>query len=123
MSDMRSRPVLLALLILLALTSVVSAQRLRRRADAGTPPAERGDQYRDHPRCLEVRAEPVFNGIGWNHVVVLRNRCERRYDCQVSTNVDPVPEYPISIAPGEERSVATRNGSPASAFSPKAVCR
>lgn len=121
------RFVLLGLLFLLALTSAVEAQRRRGRGrpDASTEPpqSQPGDQYRDHPRCMEVRAEPVYNGIGWNHVVVLRNGCDRRYDCQVSTNVDPSPSYPVSLAPGEERSVATRNGSPASGFSPKAICR
>lgn len=118
---MRSRP-MLAFLLVLSLAAAASAQRARLRG-AQTQPAQQGDQYRDHPRCLEVRAEPVFNGIGWNHVVVLRNGCERAYACRVSTNVDPAPEYPVSIRPGEERSVATRNGSPASGFSPKAVCR
>lgn len=110
--------------VTMTLVSVATAQRARRRRDAGTPPVSTaGDQYRDRPRCMDVRAEPVFNGVGWNHVVTLRNGCDRAYTCRVSTNVDPAPEYPVTLEPGENRSIATRNGSPASGFTPNAICR
>lgn len=121
---MRSLAFVLALLLVAASVADAAAQRARRRTrDAGATVDTAGDQYRDHPRCIEVRAEPVFNGIGWNHVVIVRNGCDRAYACNVSTDVDPAPEYPVSVAPGQERAVATRNGSPASGFTPRAVCR
>jgi hypothetical protein len=72
--------------------------------------------------CVVVRAQPWPAGYGWNHVVVVENHCQAEVRCEVATNVDPSPRYELVVPPGEERSVATRSGSPASAFRPIYTC-
>jgi hypothetical protein len=65
---------------------------------------------------VTVRGQPWNAGFGYNHVVYVENHCEAVVHCSVATTVDPSPRYDLVVPPGEERSVATRSGSPASAF-------
>ncbi len=74
------------------------------------------------PECVTVRAQPWPAGFGFNHVVVVENHCREPVRCEVATNVDPSPRYELLVPPGEERSVATRSGSPASGFQPIYAC-
>jgi hypothetical protein len=74
------------------------------------------------PDCVDVRAVPVLGAYGTNHVVVVENRCDVTVHCDVATNVDPAPRYPLAVAPGAEASVATRAESPSSSFRPLYTC-
>jgi hypothetical protein len=67
------------------------------------------------PRCVEVHKSAPYRGYGHHHIVTVRNTCEETVRCRVSTNVTP-EIHSITVAAGEEDSVVTRTGSPASVF-------
>ncbi|NLY95719.1 MAG: hypothetical protein GXY23_17040 [Myxococcales bacterium] len=76
----------------------------------------------DAPSCVKVRGEPRYQGYGQTHVVVVKNGCDKTVRCEVFTDVDPTPRYTLLVAPGETEEVATRRGSPSSAFRPGYRC-
>jgi hypothetical protein len=71
---------------------------------------------------VTVRGQPWYAGFGFKHNVYVENHCEAEVHCSVATTVDPSPRYDLLVPPGEERSVSTRSGSPASAFRPIYAC-
>jgi hypothetical protein len=71
--------------------------------------------------CVEAWGESRYR-VGYDHIVHLRNRCEKTVVCRVSTNVNPDPVVG-TLAPGEERELLTFRGSPARDFVPKVDCR
>jgi hypothetical protein len=73
------------------------------------------------PECLRVSQEAPYRGYGYTHIVVLTSTCERAARCEVATNVDPTP-VSTRVAPGATERVVTRQGSPASAFTPRVTC-
>ncbi|MCB9601773.1 MAG: hypothetical protein R3B99_29495 [Polyangiales bacterium] len=73
------------------------------------------------PDCLHVSKEAPYQGYGYTHIVVLENTCARAARCQVATDVDPT-RIAKRVAAGATERVATRRGSPASAFSPRVSC-
>ena len=91
---------------LLALVFVVTG------ASAATPPAK---------DC--IRAWPVarFNGVGFNHLVHIRNACGVPADCVVTTDVNPEPTAAF-VPPRSETVVNTFLGSPARVFTPTVEC-
>lgn len=74
------------------------------------------------PDCVEVRAVPALGAYGTNHIVVVENRCDVAVHCEVATDVDPSPRYPLDVPPGHEGSVATRAESPSAGFRPLYTC-
>jgi hypothetical protein len=72
--------------------------------------------------CVDWRSEAVFNGSGYNHLVHLASRCDKRMTCEVSSDVNPALTE-VVLAPGKSQVVNTFLGSPSSEFTPKVVCR
>ena len=73
------------------------------------------------PRCVEVTKSAPWVAYGHNHVVRVRNGCERAVRCEVSTNATPQPTT-VEVAPGTTREVLTRRGSPSSVFEARVDC-
>lgn len=73
------------------------------------------------PECIEYSGQARYGAYGYDHVVHVRNGCERRARCQVWTSVDS-ERHAISVAAGDTRDVVTRRGSPARGFRPYARC-
>lgn len=73
------------------------------------------------PDCVTVRGEARWGADAYNHVVVVQNRCDRRAQCQVATDVNPQPTA-VEVPAGETREVMTFLGSPARAFTPRVRC-
>ena len=72
--------------------------------------------------CVSSWGESRYRNLGYDHIVHLKNRCEKSALCRVSTNVNPDP-VEGTVAPGEERELLTFRGSPARDFVPKVDCR
>jgi hypothetical protein len=66
----------------------------------------------DAGECAAVSASARMQAYGYQHVVTLRNHCQRAVDCEVWTDVDPLPHLQLAAKPGEAAEVATRVGSP-----------
>jgi hypothetical protein len=82
----------------------------------------RADEPPSRPDCVAVNREIRTLGYGYNHIVVVTNRCDQAVICQVSTDVDPTPEHTVNVARGAVERVTVRVGSPASPFEPRARC-
>jgi hypothetical protein len=69
-----------------ATSAVVLAIAVRAQArgarEAPSPPS---------PPCVAVSGESRYGGVGWTHVVQLRNGCVRPAECVVSTDLTPLP--------------------------------
>ena len=76
----------------------------------------------DAPACVEHRAEARYRNLGYDHLVHVRNTCDARVACRVSTNVNPEP-IELALRPGEERELSTWRGSPAREFTARVVCQ
>ncbi|HVU02901.1 MAG TPA: hypothetical protein VHE30_14175 [Polyangiaceae bacterium] len=74
------------------------------------------------PECLTVWGEARYRNYGYDHIVHLDNRCDSAAVCEVSTNVNPVPERAV-VPPKQAVEVLTFRGSPSRDFVPKADCR
>jgi hypothetical protein len=71
--------------------------------------------------CVDWRAEAVFNGLGYNHLVHLTSRCDKAVHCAVSSDVNPEPTQ-VPLAPRQSKTVNTFLGSPAQKFTAKVTC-
>lgn len=72
--------------------------------------------------CVVVRANPLYQGLGWSHFVELANVCDVDFVCRVSTTVDPTPVHEVELSPGEMQLIRTRQGSPSPLFEPIVTC-
>jgi hypothetical protein len=73
--------------------------------------------------CTVATASAPYQGMGYTHMVELKNNCAKPVTCEVWTNVDPQPRYTLQVKPGESASVATRKGSPAREFKAQKSCK
>lgn len=73
--------------------------------------------------CYEVRGEARYRALGYNHVVIVTNLCDKALSCQVWTNVDPSPRQSLQVAAKVSAEITTRLGSPAASFSAYAECK
>src|SRR5204863_312762 len=87
---------------LLATILAVATASLGARA-AGAEAADRSDTSLS---CVEAWGESRYRNYGYDHVVHLRNRCEKAALCAVSTSVNPDPAR-VTLAPKEETEVLT----------------
>lgn len=62
--------------------------------------------------CAEATGSARMQGLGYTHVVTLKNGCDKPVECAVWTNVDS-ERIVVRAAPGESVEVITRRGSPA----------
>lgn len=60
----------------------------------------------NRPECVAVRAQPVFNGSGYNHLVTITNSCPAAVACQATTTVNP-QAIRVSVASGASETVNT----------------
>jgi hypothetical protein len=74
------------------------------------------------PACVRAWPEVRYRPYGYDHVVHIRNDCERTADCIVTTDVTLEPTD-VSILPRSEVEVVTRVGSPSRVFTPMVTCR
>ncbi|MBI2391362.1 MAG: hypothetical protein HYV09_17360 [Deltaproteobacteria bacterium] len=79
-------------------------------ADAGPAP------------CVRFWGEARPTGYGYRHVVVLESKCKTKQTCDVSTDVNPEVQK-VPVDPGQTKEVVTFLESPASAFTPRVVCK
>jgi len=73
-------------------------------------------------RCVTVRTETRYRAYGYDHLVHLKNGCEKGVVCTVSTNVNP-KEQQVSLDAGATATVVTFVGSPARTFQANVSCR
>jgi hypothetical protein len=71
--------------------------------------------------CIDTWAEARYLGVGYNHVVSIRNRCDRTATCEVWTDVNPDHQQ-VSVEPNQVREVLTFLGSPARVFTGHTDC-
>lgn len=81
----------------------------------------RADETGQHPACIEVRGEARYGAQGYDHYVFVKNGCDRRAECRVTTSVNPDPAS-LRVAPGATESVVMWRGSPAREFAARADC-
>lgn len=67
------------------------------------------------PRCVHVHKSAPYRGFGHHHIVTVRNTCDDAVRCRISTSVTP-QTHSMTVPAGEEDSIITRTGSPASVF-------
>lgn len=72
--------------------------------------------------CIAVWPEVRYGNVGWHHIVHVRNNCDRKYVCDVSTDVNPQPQR-VTVGAHAEVEVVTFLDSPARTFTPKVDCR
>jgi hypothetical protein len=86
------------------------------------PAATRAEQPRATPACIKSRGEVRARVIGYDHIVVIENGCDKRAACVISTDVAPEP-IDATVEPKQKVELTTFRGSPASAFKPKVECK
>jgi len=72
-------------------------------------------------KCIRVRAEARYRGLGYNHIVHVADVCATPAECDVTTDVNPEPQHAVVPAHGEVE-VTTFLGSPARVFVPRVTC-
>ena len=85
-----------------------------------TPPV-RADETGDHPACIEVSGQARYGAFGYDHIVTVRNGCERTATCSVTTSVN-TRAVRVNVAAGASADVVMWRGSPASEFAARADC-
>ncbi len=75
----------------------------------------------ERPECVHVRTEVRYGNQGYDHLVFVRNGCDRAASCRVTTNANPSP-VTLGVGPGQESSVVTFRGSAAREFTARADC-
>ena len=93
----------------LALALVLAALRVR------------ADETGDHPACIQVSGDSRYGAVGYDHVVTVRNGCDRAAVCSVTTNVNPQPAS-LRVTAGASADIVMWRGSPSREFSPRADC-
>ena len=84
--------------------------------------AQYDDPNAPKKECHEVRGEARYRALGYNHVVIVTNRCDKTISCEVWTSVDPTPRQSVEVPANSSVEVTTRLGSPAASFSAYAEC-
>jgi hypothetical protein len=74
------------------------------------------------PACIKSWGEPRARAIGYDHVVVIENNCDKPASCVISTDVAPEP-IQATVDPKQRVELTTFRNSPATAFKPKVECK
>jgi septal ring-binding cell division protein DamX len=75
-----------------------------------------------NPKCLTFAAQAPYRGYGYDHIVEIRNGCDKPAACSVKTNVNPTA-VEQTVPSGASHSVVTFRGSPSREFTPQVSCR
>ena len=73
------------------------------------------------PDCVQVRTSAPYRGLGYDHVVTIRNGCPAPVRCRIETNVNPDP-IDVRVEANETKDVVTFRGSPARTFQARVQC-
>jgi hypothetical protein len=102
-----------------ALTAHADAKRApKEKPPEEAPPAP----VLDPNQCARAEGSARYIGLGYTHVITLRNGCPKPVACSLWTDVDPEPKQAVVAKPGESVEVVTRRGSPASALTAFKSC-
>jgi hypothetical protein len=74
------------------------------------------------PKCIEVTPQALNRGYGYDHVVEIKNGCDKQAACIVKTKVLPDP-IERTVAPGQTERVLMQRGAPSGAFTPDVTCK
>jgi hypothetical protein len=74
------------------------------------------------PKCVEVTPQALNRGYGYDHIVEIKNGCDKPATCVVKTTAitDPVER---TVAPGQTERVLMQRGSPSGAFAANVTCK
>jgi hypothetical protein len=101
--------------------ALVLAATLQRVGSARADAPSTGETGGGLPKCVEVAAQASNRGYGFDHVVEIKNGCDKPASCVISTAVsDPVAR---TVAAGQTERVLLQRGSPSPTFSPDVTCK
>lgn len=86
------------------------------------PPPAAATVPGSRPACVGAQVQVRMQAFGYDHFVTLRNACDRRVTCEVSTSVAPRP-VTATVDAGASTDVLTWRGSPAREFAARVDCR
>ena len=66
---------------------------------AAEAPLSADDAAESMKNCYHVRGEARYGALGYNHVVIVTNRCDVTLQCEVWTDVDPSPKQSTTVGP------------------------
>jgi 6-phosphofructokinase len=84
-------------------------------------PATRAQQ-KSTPSCIKSWGEARARALGYDHVVVIENGCDKPAACVITTDVAPEP-IQATVEPKQRVELTTFRNSPATAFKPKVECK
>ena len=79
-----------------------------------------GDDVRN---CYNVTGQARYGALGYNHVVIVANRCDYELHCKVWSDVDPKPQIPLTVDAKSSGEKTTRINSPARGFKAFGECK
>ena len=71
--------------------------------------------------CWTVRTQAAYRGLGYDHIVEIKNSCDKPLACVVRTDVNPEATV-TRVAALETVTVVTFHGSPSSEFKADVQC-
>lgn len=86
-------------------------------------PSRADDDADSLKNCYNVRGEARYGALGYNHVVIITNRCDMTLKCEAWTDVDPSPRIPLSVGPNASAETTCRINSPARGFKAFGECK
>lgn len=84
-------------------------------------PETRADQ-KPAPACIKSWGEARARALGYDHVVVIENGCDKPASCVITTDVAPEP-IQATVEAKKKVELTTFRSSPATAFKPKVECK
>jgi len=74
------------------------------------------------PKCVEVTPHALNRGYGYDHIVEIKNGCDKPAICLVKTSViaDPLER---TVPPGQTERVLMQRGAPSGAFAADVSCK
>jgi hypothetical protein len=73
------------------------------------------------PKCVDVRTFSRYGSLGYDHVVEIKNGCDKTVLCLIKTNANPDVTQ-LEVKAGETGSAVTFRGSPAREFEADVTC-
>lgn len=108
-------------LMMVGAVAVAVADAQRRGTGRSKTKGAGRDDLPNPSTCVSSRGEARNWGLGYKHVVVIRNGCEYAVVCSVGTDVQP-ERYTVRVEKGATEEVVTLLNSPALTFRPAVEC-
>lgn len=74
------------------------------------------------PSCVKHQGHARYQGFAWDHIVSIRNECEKAVACTVTTSANPEATN-ADVPARQEQHVVTFLGSPSRDFTYDLTCR